>query len=339
MGNKQVRIGLKKFSLFRDSKVYSRISLILLFVCWVLFSSVAAQTEDSNANADAHLSKARAAQQAGDQRKRDFWLARFMGEVRKNSAVTRSFADAQDLFTVVNQESPSCQLSGKFSAEFWQWFVKRSQEQWGVLNNMAVERDHNFEMANGEGNISEGYLASYFSALFISPQIVTCQVNAQLEVLAISQVQQEPFLLSGKMVPGEYTMYFRNIPFALSGYPLLAVWAPKYADIDGDKIPEAFYRYNVLTENSFDQELTIYKFEGDLPKFFKKFVASDGGIARKIDGKKIQVAQGNSLGGQLVVETLEYDGRDFVVVDRETIENPFVTEEWKQYYFDHERLF
>ena len=147
-----------------------------------------------------------------------------------------------------------------------------------------------------------------------------------------------PSIHSGR-IDDTAVMYFDNTPFELEGRQLHSVWKPKYEDLNGDALPEFFFRYITVGPDGFQQELAIYKFENYRPVLMKKFVGRNGGIARKIDGKKIQVAEGNPNVQTMQLETWEYQGNDFGLINTEIIPNMFLSEEWKNYFFQDEAPF
>ncbi len=313
---------------------------IILMVWLLLFSrELCIQAEENNPDekADMYLRKAFEGKEAGDDRKREFWLGRFIGEVTVNPKTTRTWADMQALVDSLPLKLPQGSLSANYHESFRQWFSERSRGQWAVSNDRANETDHTIEMGNGSGLIDRGFKATYFAAVFASPRVLGWSVGHQDQILVFASEEQKPLILSGELIPGDYCLYYNMVELDTGGKKVQTFWAPKFEDLDGDKIPEVFFRYNVVDGDHFDQELAIYKFVGSSPVFYKKFVGRNGGLAHKLEGKRIQVANGDS--DPIELETWEFTGNDFVIQERTRVPNIYMSEEWKNYYFPDERLF
>lgn len=304
----------------------------LLLSGWGLRDSLA--DEDSEALAEIYLQKA---QEATQPENRSFWMARYIGEVACQTNLTHSLENVKPLLDADPAAGSSIPLSQSYDPSFLNWFVDRSRCQWNVPDGWVVEWDNSIQL-NGVGANDHGYEATYFVSIYASPRMQGWSIGGEPKALVVSSVDPVPSIHSGR-IDATAAMYFDNVPLEMEGRALQILWKPKFEDLDGDSIPEFFFRYNSVGPDGFQQELAIYKFVNYRPTLLKKFVGHDGGIARKIEGNKIQVAEGNPNTQTMQLDTWEFQGNDFSRVKTEVIPNVYLSEEWKKYNLDGEDPF
>ena len=120
------------------------------------------------------------------------------------------------------------------------------------------------------------------------------------------------------------------------------IWPLEFHDLDGDGKDELWVRYNKAWADGFSQELAIYRIKDNSLELIKKFEGLAEGIARRLDGNKIQVGTGftdNSAIGHIGydqhhLEIWEYEKGKFVKTSEKNVPHILWSDEWKKYYFD-----
>ena len=292
-----------------------------------VFAEVAAPVPVSRI--DNFLNQMKQAMDIKDELATDFWMARFIGEIIAKKNTERTLADLSSYLGRHRAGQASQQLSGNYSDSFVDWFIEQSQSQFG-LDDVRVY-GNSFELINGSIVTPTG---NYFAAIFAVPYIEGWDIydkpSPQLIVLASSV--NKPNILSGEILPSsEFVTYYHTVPFEVSG-PVQHVWKPEFEDLDDDKLPELFIRYNYTGDNGVHQELAVFRFEENEPAIIKRFTGHYGGIARRIGNKQIEVGDSMQYGEQMTFETWEYQGSDFVSMSTRSGEHILISENWRQYY-------
>lgn len=278
---------------------------------------------------DDFLIKMKEAMDKNEDMATDFWMARFIGEIVAKKNTERDLDDLTPYLSLHRAGHADHTLTGNYVDSYLNWFVEQSQSQFG-LDDVRVY-DNSFELINGSIVTPTG---NYFAAVFAIPYIEGWNIGNKPspQLIVLGSDQNKPNILSGEILPNsEYVTYYHIVPFEISG-PLQHVWKPEFEDLDDDKIPELFIRYNYVKDNGVHQELAIFRFENNEPKLFKRFTGHYGGIARRIGNKQVEVGDSMPFGDQMNFETWEYRGSEFASISTQSKEHVLKSESWKDYY-------
>ena len=310
---------------------------LLFFFLFVTAVSYASEARYPASYYESLYKRIEAAVEKHDKRKSDFWTARYLGASSCDPASQKTPKDLDDLLKKKSL-TPSSFLSDQYDPEFLDWFVKSSYANWAVPEEHVREKSWAYEVQS----IHHG---DYFLTLSATPEIQAWFVSGNDTtaplILAPGSYSIKPQIYSGKLVGGEPMIYFPVIGFDAGKRGLLYVWPPEFYDLDNDGIPEIWLRYNLTSLNGFSQVLAIYKIENDNQLvLFKKFKADPEGVARRLEGNKIQLGWGvgskanipHMSYDQYHFETLEFVNGDFKKISEETKDHILKNNEWKKYY-------
>lgn len=314
-------------------------ALALVFSIGVISKTYSAGEDISlEANLKTIYQNAEKATKAGDIKKSDFWMARYMG-LTMSDETKRGYPDLVPLFKERSDLKPVSFISGHYTDEFIDFFIRGTYPSWGIPDEGVTEEDNEFVIqAANDG--------TYFAQLAISPYLENWYITrepAQIRIIPFGDWHAKPpQILAGKLKNGETEKVFPKFNLKIGEHPLHYVWPIEFHDLDRDEVPEIWIRYNAAWGSGFSQMLDIYKIKNDQELvLLKQFEGPAEGIAKRLKDGKIQVAEGfsdKSVGhmgfDQHRLETWEYKNGDFVKISEKNIPHILRSDEWKKYYFD-----
>lgn len=269
----------------------------------------------------------------------DFWLARYMGLTAFNKETQHDMSDLFPLLDSRKDLKATAFISGRYHRDFIDFFFYAPQGLWGVADDGINEKKREFIVRSDSG---EGH----FAELVMVPRLEKwiC-IKEKKNSVAVVPLGNRPFISAGKLKNDAPETFFTEIPLAVDDFNVQYAWPIEFHDLDGDGIPEIWVRYNLAWADGFSQELAIYKIkEGKELVLQKKFSGQAEGIARRLEGNKVEVGHGftnkdatGHLGyDQTHLEVWEYRKNDFLKTSERDVPHILWTPEWQKYYFDEE---
>ena len=315
---------------------YTKKLVLILFFC--LFSSEAFADHHPDSYYENLYKRIESAVDEENFKKTDFLSARYIGASFLDSATKKGIGDLNNILKK-RKLPPASFLSSEYDKEFVDWFVKCAYVNWGGAQEHIRERAGVFEIrAAAQGQ--------YFVTVTAAPELQAWFVvgeNAKPLILPVSSPRIKPLIYSGKLVNKSPMISFPVLELETGKRRLLYMWEPEFYDLDGDKIPEVFLRYNLTSNNGYVQMLDIYKIlEDNRLKLFKKFTADPEGVARLHPDGKIQVGWGIASNPAIPhlnfdryhFETWEYVNGSFKKISEEKEPHILKGKDWKKYYLD-----
>lgn len=283
--------------------------------------------------------KASQAMQKGNEEDADFYLARYMGVSLLDKESKKDITDLYPLFNAYKVSKPTAFISGRYSADFIDWFIYSSIAQWGGDDDEDIDpKTHSFVIVSSETN---EYFATVIGSPYLEGWSIIKDKNTKTAVLALINHKQKPYIVVGEHEKGIPKKFFEKTEFDLGELHLQHVWPPEFHDIDKDGKDELWVRYNKAWADGFSQELAIYKIKDNGLELIKKFEGEAEGIARRLEGNKVEVGRGftdknvGHLGfDQHHLEIWEYKNGRFVKISERNVPHILWSDEWQKYYFN-----
>ncbi|MEI8349875.1 MAG: hypothetical protein WCI77_06955 [Candidatus Omnitrophota bacterium] len=283
--------------------------------------------------------KASQAIQKGNEEDADFYLARYMGTSFLDKESKKDITDLSPLFNSYKVSKPTAFISGRYSADFIDWFIQSSIAQWGGDDDEDIDpKTHSFGIVSSESNV---YFATVIGSPYLEGWSIIKDKDMKKTVLVLIDYRQKPYLVVGKHEKGIPKKLLEKKEFDLDEFHLQYVWPPEFHDLDKDGKDELWVRYNKAWADGFSQELVIYKIKDNGLELIKKFEGEAEGIARRLDGNKVEVGRGftDKNAGHLEfdqhhLETWEYKNGNFVKTSERNVPHLLWSDEWKKYYFN-----
>lgn len=272
----------------------------------------------------------------GDESKADFYLARYMGITAVTPDSTKQIGDLYPIFNIYKVSKPTAVLSSHYSPKFVSWFVLASYSLWG-FDEGAGDFTEPVKIASGNNG-------SFFAEVSAFPYLEgwsrVKEDKATILTLALADSKRGIYLSSGQILNGTIGEKFDPLLLDTEGLNLQYVWTPEFYDLDGDGIPEIWLRYNKAMATGFTQELAIYKIQGSKLILLKKFSGEAEGVARRIEGNRVEVGYGftdNDHLGHLGfdrhhLEVWEYKKGTFAKVSEKEVPHLLWSDAWEAYF-------
>ena len=280
--------------------------------------------------------EAERATEKGDVQESNFWLARYMGLTIFAEETEKNYTDLNPLFMKREDLKPTSFISGQYTDEFLDFFIRGTYEFWGIPEKGVIEEDREFSIRSTSND-------KYFAQLIISPYLESWYILKKpnsVAVIPLGSFSKPPFIVSGIIENNEPVKRFPFINLDTQEHPLHYVWPIEFHDLDGDGTPEIWVRYNITWADGFSQMLDIYKVKDDEGLvLLKKFEGRAEGIARRLEDNTIEVGEGFGEGGHMGydkhrIETWQYKDGEFTKTSEKVIPHILQSEEWKKYYFE-----
>ncbi len=252
-----------------STKKFQALVFLLLF-CGAAPVSAA---DDPAALAEAALAK-------NDTRTADYWLA---------AGLAGGAAD-KELEPVLSKRhiAPGGFLSSRYDPEFTDWFVRSIRPRWGVKANRP----------GGVVEIAKSAFGVYYASVGAAPELVNFfrpegEKASEPLLLTLAGTKPRPSLYAGKQINGQPATEFPSVALGTGRHAIHYVWTPEFYDLDGDGTPEIWVRYNMIWGNGFRQLLDIYRIKnGGSLELVKRFTGDSEGLARRLEGSKVEVRRG-----------------------------------------------
>lgn len=270
----------------------------------------------------------------GDIEHSDFWLARYMGLTATDEKTSRGYPDLISLFKKREDLKPTAFISGKYDDSFIEFYARGTCAMWGIPEEGIDKQKREF--------IIQSYSDDrYFVEVSALPRLENWSILKEPVVVAVIPLGVKPTILSGRLEKGKAVKYFKKMPFDVGDSFIHYVWQPEMHDLDGDGTPEIWIRYIKAWADGFSQELAIYRIKGDSELvLLKQFSGEAEGIARRLDGNKVEVGTGftdknvGHLGfDQTRLEIWEYKDGKFIKTSEKSVPHILWSKEWEKYYF------
>jgi len=308
--------------------------LMMFFLSSVTASYSAENTNPLDKQLEQVYASAEKATAQGNIEQSDFWMARYMGLTAMAENTSKGYPDLIPLFKKREDLKPTAFISGKYDDSFIEFYARGTCSMWGAPDEAVDQEKREF--------IVQSYSDDhYYVEITASPRLENWSILKQPVVVAVIPLGIKPVIHSGKLENGKAIKHFKEMPFDIGESFVHYVWAPEMHDLDGDGIPEIWIRYIKAWADGFSQELAIYKIkdDGELA-LMKQFSGEAEGIARRMDGNKVEVGTGFSnesvghLGFEKThLETWEYKDGAFVKTSEKDVPHILWTKDWEKYYF------
>lgn len=313
---------------------------ILIFVILAIFCSVKyAQSQSLDEKLAVIYQNAEKAIEENDIDKSDFWMARYMGLTSFNEETEKNYTDLYPLFKKREDLlKPTAFISGKYSEDFIDFFLRGMNDFWGIPDEGVIEEDREFAVRATSND-------TYFVQLVISPRLETWYILKEgnpISVIPLISFEKPPFIVSGILKDGEPEKYFDRVIINTDKHFLHYIWPVEFHDLDNDKVPEIWLRYNKAWADGFSQVLDIYKIENNEKLvLLKRFEGLAEGFARRLPEGKIEVGEGftdkdttGHMGyDQHRREVYSFKDGEFIKESEENIPHILWGNEWEKYYF------
>lgn len=311
------------------------IGLLLCFICYTSFAA----EQNLEVKLKTTYQKAEKAIQENRIQESDFWLARYMGLTAFNEATERNYTDLYPLFKVRKDLVPTAFISGQYSDDFIDFFIRGPFELWGIPDEGVKEDVFEFSV---RGDTDK----DYFAQIVISPRLESWSIlkkKNSVSVIPLIDSEKAPFIVSGKLKDGKPVKYFTKHYIDTDKHFLHYIWPIEFHDLNGDKVPEIWIRYIMAWADGFSQRLDIYQIKDDKELILlKRFEGNAEGIARRLKNGLIEVGEGftnkeatGHLGyDQHHIQTFEYKNGDFVKISEKDVPHILWNTDWTKYYFE-----
>lgn len=270
----------------------------------------------------------------GDIAQSDFWIARYMGVTAVDEKTTKGYPDLIPLFEKREDLKPTAFISGKYADSFIEFFAHGTFEMWGVPEKGVSETKR-------EVFVRSYHDDKYFVQVTASPRLENWSILKDQAIVAIIPLGGNPMIRAGQLENGKPIKFFKKMPFDVGDSFIHYLWQPEMYDLDGDGTPEIWIRYIKAWADGFSQKLAIYKIKDDSELvLLKQFSGEAEGIARRLDGNKVEVGTGfseKSVGhfgfDQTRLELWEYKGDKFTKTSEKKVPHVLWEKDWEKYYF------
>jgi len=271
----------------------------------------------------------------GDIKQSDFWMARYLGLTAVEENTKKGYPDLIPLFKKREDLKPTAFISGKYDNSFMEFYLRGVCAMWGAPDDSIDKEKREFVIQSYSGD-------HYFVEVTASPRLENWSIIKEPAVVSVIPLGINPVIHSGRLDKGKAVKHFKDMPLNVGESFIHYVWEPEMHDLDGDGAPEIWIRYIKAWADGFSQELAIYKIKDDSELvLIKQFSGEAEGVARRLDGNKIEVGTGFSnknvghLGfDQTHLETWEYKDGKFVKTSEKDVPHILWTKTWDTYYFN-----
>jgi hypothetical protein len=221
---------------------------------------------------------------------------------------------------------PPSLLSPEYDSAFTDWFFEASRSLWSLSDNKIKEDHKTYELRF----VREG---RYFAAIAASPRLEQWSVSkpgAPVNVISTGDPAAKVTLLSN----------YPTVYLETGRHALQYVWMPQFKDIDGDKVPEIFIRYNLTWGNGFRQYLAVYKINNDIKlQLFWKFEGQSEGVAKLLPDGRVMTASGGASQPSLShmsydlwkAEYWTFDGHEYKKTEEKSFPHPLKSRDWQNF--------
>ena len=308
--------------------------LIMIFLSNVTVSHAVENTNPLDKQLEQIYTNAENATAKGNVEQSDFWMARYMGITALDEKTKKGYPDLIPLFKKREDLKPTAFISGKFDDSFIEFYARGVCGMWGAPGDGIDQEKREFTIQSYSDD-------HYYVEITASPRLENWSILKQPVVVAVIPLGVKPLIHSGKLENGKAVKHFKEMPFDIGESFIHYVWTPEMHDLDGDGIPEIWIRYIKAWADGFSQELAIYKVKDDSELvLMKQFSGEAEGIARRLDGNKVEVGTGftnENVGhmgfDQTHLETWEYKDGVFIKIAEKNVPHVLWTKEWEKYYF------
>jgi len=271
----------------------------------------------------------------GDIKQSDFWMARYMGLAVGNDNTKKGYPDLIPLFKKREDLKPTAFISGKYDDGFMEFYLRGVCAMWSAPDDGVDKEKREFVIQSYSDD-------HYYVEITASPRLENWSIIKEPAVVSVIPLGVNPIIHAGKLDKGKAVMHFKEKSLNVGESFIHYVWEPEMHDLDGDGIPEIWIRYIKAWADGFSQELEIYKIKNDDDLVLvKQFSGEAEGIARRLDGNKVEVGTGFSnknvghLGfDQTHLETWEYKDGKFVKTSEKDVPHILWAKTWETYYFN-----
>lgn len=283
--------------------------------------------------------KASQAIEKNNEQEADFYLARYAGASLLDENSKKTMSDLYPLLKSYKVSAPTAFISGRYSKDFIDWFIDGSHSQWGRTE------DEDINIKNRSFTVAAGSNKDYFAAIVGSPYLEGWSIikgdDIKTAILTLIDYRQKPYIAVAKRNNSASKSRAEKTYLELDEHHIQYVWPIEFHDLDGDGKDELWVRYNKAWADGFSQELSIYRIKDGKLELIKKFEGEAEGIARRLEGNKIEVGNGfsdKSVGhmgyDQHHLETWEYKNGKFTKISERDVPHVLWSKEWEKYYLD-----
>jgi len=274
-----------------------------------------------------------------DERRTDFWLARYFGLAVNNDETDLIFSNLSPLFGGYKVSKPTTLISGHYDTDFLNWFIYSTYEMWDFNEKEnGLEMDDNITLQLS-GAQDDYYVAVVFGGhpWLEGRQMVGGDRGENTVAILVLSDPAEKIYLSVTESSNKKT--YSKIELETTGLSLQHIWEPEFFDVDGDQKPEIFVRYNLATADGFTQVLAIYKVKNNEVVLLKKFEGKSEGLARISEDGVIEVGEGLGANGEshlsfskFKLTAWEFKNGDFRKKSEKIIPHILLNSSWTDYY-------
>lgn len=264
----------------------------------------------------------------------DFWMARYMGLTAAAENTTKGYPDLIPLFKKREDLKPTAFISGKYDDSFIEFYARGTCGIWDAPDDGVNQEKREFTVQSYSDD-------HYYVEITASPRLENWSILKQPVVVAVIPLGIKLVVHSGKLENGKAINHFKEMPLDIGESFVHYIWTPEMHDLDADGVPEIWIRYIKAWADGFSQEMAIYKIKEDRELvLMKQFSGEAEGIARRLDGNKVEVGTGFSnentghLGFEKThLEMWEYKNGAFVKTSEKDVPHILWTKDWEKYYF------
>jgi hypothetical protein len=298
---------------------------------------------DIDKKLDEIYSKAKKAIADKNYEEADFQIARYLGI----SATTKTEKSYKDMYSLYKEMGDMLKatafISGQYDDSFKHFFFSTPAQMWAVPEEAIYK--HKFVVRGGKDETGKYFCQFRMSPCLQKWLIFDKKLNQFVDVVPLG---------SGKLGPEIAAFHFdKEGKVQTIGkveldkeYNIQCVWPIEFHNIDNDKIPEIFVRYNMAMGDGFTQRLDIYKIINDHElKLFQRFDGKSEGIARRLDDGNIETGfgfsdrnEGHLYFNKTEIDTWEYDGKQFKKTKKKIVPHILWDKGWTKYYFGNKNI-
>lgn len=300
-------------------------------------SALADRTADEGAlEAERLLRSAEESVAAGDRRKTDFYVARYvgksLGEDRPmDTGRIKAVSDRLGL-------TPTSSLSPLFDESFVSWFVLATYHQWNVPDRGANEKDLTMVLA-GETD------GRYFAQIVGAPVLRSWAIlrDQSTSILHLVDGSRKPYVVTGTMKDGRQDLFFESYAIDTGGSDIHSFQRPQFVDVDGDGTAEIVLRYTLTKGDGFSQVLELLHVVAERKVVpWKVFRSGPEGVARLEPNNDVVVAAafasrpglGHLSWDQTRIERYRFDKGAWHKIEERSQASILHSKEFEKYFFE-----